>query len=89
MKDKKGKILKYTNKKYVRKTKRIKYQNLLQNYRNKNNISEIENELKNYNSKTCNLEKFKTYILNKNRINKILFEEYNKEIFRKYKWYDI
>jgi len=51
----------------------------LQKYRNKNNISEIENELKNYNSKTCNLEKFKTYILNKNRINKILFEEY--------KWY--
>ena len=87
MKDKKGKILKYTNKKYVRKTKRIKYQKLLQNYRNKNNISEIENELSNYNSKTCNLEKFKTYILNKNRINKVLFEEYNKEIFRKYKWY--
>ena len=87
MKDKKGKILKYTNKKHVRKTKRIKYQKLLQNYRNKNNISEIENELSNYNSKTCNLEKFKTYILNKNRINKVLFEEYNKEIFRKYKWY--
>jgi hypothetical protein len=63
MKDKKGKILKYTNRKHIRKTKRIKYQNLLQNYRNKNNISEIENELKNYNSKTCNLEKFKTYIL--------------------------
>lgn len=87
MKDKKGKILKYTNIKHVRKTKRIKYQKLLQNYRNKNNISEIENELSNYNSKTCNLEKFKTYILNKNRINKVLFEEYNKEIFRKYKWY--
>ena len=87
MKDKKGKILKYTNRKHVRKTKRIKYQKLLLNYRNKYNISEIENELKNYNSKTCNLEKFKTYILNKNRINKILFDEYNKEIFRKYKWY--
>ena len=87
MKDKKGKILKYTNKKHVRKTKRIKYQKLLQNYRNKNKISEIENELSNYNSKTCNLEKFKTYILNKNKINKVLFEEYNKEIFRKYKWY--
>ena len=87
MKDKKGKILKYTNRKHVRETKRIKYQKLLQNYRNKNNISEIENELSNYNSKSCNLEKFKEYILNKNRINKVLFEEYNKEIFRKYKWY--
>jgi hypothetical protein len=87
MKDKNGKILKYTNKKHVRKTKRIKYQKLLQNYRNKNNISVIENELSNYNSKSCNLENFKNYILNKNRINKILFEEYNNEIFRKYKWY--
>ena len=87
MKDKTCKELKYTNRKHTRKIKRIKYQKLLQNYRNKKNISEIENELKNYNSKSCNLEKFKTYILNKNRINNILYEEYNKEIFRKYKWY--
>ena len=87
MKNKKGKILKYTNKKHVRKTKRLKYQKLLQNYRNKNNILETEKELSNYNSRSCNLKIFKEYILNKNRINKILFEEYNKEIFRKYKWY--
>ena len=87
MKNKKGKILKYTNKKHVRKTKRLKYQKLLQNYRNKNNILETEKELSNYNSRSCNLKIFKEYILNKNRINKILFEEYNKEIFRKYKWF--
>jgi hypothetical protein len=87
MKDKKERELRYTNKRYVRQTRRIKYQRLLQNYRNKNNISNIENELSKYNSRSCNLVNYKEYILNKNRINNILFDEYNKEIFRKYKWY--
>ena len=87
MKDKNGKELKFTNKRYVKEIKRLKYQNLLQNYKNKSNISNIENELSNYNSKSCNLEIFKEYIKNKNRINNILFDDYNKEIFRKYKWY--
>jgi hypothetical protein len=87
MKDKSGKELKYTNRKHTKKTKRIKYQKLLQNHRDKTNVSNIENELKKYNSRSCNLEKFKEYILNKNKINNILYEEYNKEIFRKYKWY--
>ncbi len=87
MKDKNGRILRYTNKKYVKKTRRLKYEKLLQNYKNKNNIINIETELSNYNSRSCNIEKIKNYILNKNRINNILFEEYNKEIFRKYKYY--
>jgi len=87
MKNKNGKIFRYTNRKHVNKTKRIKYQKLLQNYKDKNNISEIENELSKYNSKSCNLDKFKEYITNKNRINKLLFEKYNEKIFRKYKWY--
>ncbi len=47
----------------------------------------MENELSNYSSKTCDFEKFKSFISNKNRINSLLFEKYNKEIFRKYKWY--
>jgi hypothetical protein len=87
MKNKNGRKLKYSNRKHVRGTKRIKYQRLIKNYKDKNSISNIENELSSYNSKTCNIELFKEYIRNKNRINNILFEEYNKEIFRKYKWY--
>ena len=87
MKDKNGKKYRYTNKKHAKLTKRLKYQKLIQNYKNKNDISKVENELTNYNSKTCNLEKFKEFIKNKNKINSMLFEKYNREIFRKYKWY--
>jgi hypothetical protein len=87
MKDKNGKKYRYTNRKHAKLTKRLKYQRLIQNYKDKNDISKIENELIKYNSRTCNLEKFKEFIKNKNKINLMLFEKYNKEIFRKYKWY--
>ena len=87
MKDKNGKKYRYTNRKHAKLTKRLKYQRLIQNYKDKNDISKVENELTNYNSRTCNLEKFKEFIKNKNKINTMLFEKYNKEIFRKYKWY--
>jgi len=87
MKDKEGNTFRYSNKQHVDTTKRLKYQRLLQNYRNKKNISNIENELSNYNSKTCNYTKFKLFISNKNRLNNILLSKYQEEIFRKYKWY--
>jgi hypothetical protein len=87
MKDKNGKKYRYTNRKHAKLTKRLKYQRLIQNYKNKNDISKVENELTKYNSRTCNFEKFKEFIKNKNKINTMLFEKYNKEIFRKYKWY--
>jgi hypothetical protein len=87
IKGKNGKKYRYTNRKHARLTKRLKYQRLIQNYKNKNDISKIENELTKYNSKTCNFDKFKEFIKNKNKINSMLFEKYNKEIFRKYKWY--
>ncbi len=47
----------YSNKKHAKLTKRLKYQRLIQNY--KNDISKVENELIKYNSRTCNFEKFK------------------------------
>jgi hypothetical protein len=87
MKDKEGNTFRYSNKQHVDTTKRLKYQRLIQNYRNKKNISNIENELSNYNSKTCNYSKFKLFISNKNRLNNILLSKYQEEIFRKYKWY--
>lgn len=82
-----GKFLNYTNKTYMTKIKRLKYQRLLANYRDKQQIAEIENELKDYNSKTCNYDKFKDYIKNKNKINNKLMQKYENEKFRKYKWY--
>ena len=87
MKNKDGKRLRYTNRTHITKTKRLKYQRLIKNYKDKNNITEIELELTKYNSKTCNYDKFKEYITNKNKINEELFIKYNNDIFRKYKWY--
>lgn len=83
----KGNKFRYSNKQYVSETKRLKYQRLNQNYKDKNNISTIENQLSSYNSKTCNLEKFKNYISKKNEINDQLFRSYKEKRFRQYKFY--
>ena len=87
MKNKKGVTLNYTNRTHIRRTKRLKYQQLNQNYKDKNGISKIENKLSDFSSKTCNYDKFKEFIKNKNQINNKLFDKYAKERFRKYKWY--
>ena len=60
---------------------------MIKNYKDKNDITKVVNELSNYSSKTCDFEKFKNFISNKNRVNGLLFKKYIKEIFRKYKWY--
>jgi hypothetical protein len=80
-------VLSYSTKQRLQETKRKKYERLQQNYRDKNGISQIENELSEYNSKSCNLSKFKMFIHNKNIINAKLFNAYSKPIFRQYKWY--
>lgn len=87
MMDDKGNKLRYTNKQRIHETKRLKYQNLIKNYKDRIKITKIENELTDYNSKTCNLENFKKFIKKKNETNDKLFELYENEIFRKYKWY--
>jgi hypothetical protein len=87
MKSKNGITLNYTNRNHIRNTKRIKYQKLIKNYKDKNYITLFENELSKYNSKSCNYKKFKDYIKNKNKLFNILLHEYSKDIFRKYKWY--
>ncbi len=87
MKSKKGKRFRYTNRKHAFRIRRFKYQKIIKKHKDANNITPIENELSNYNSKSVNFIKFKDFILNKNQINGLLFEKYNNEIFRKYKWY--
>ena len=87
MKNADGKRLRYTNKTHLKRTKRLKYQRLLQNYKRKQNISKIENELSSYNSKSVSYKKFKKFIKKKNELNKVLLEKYKDDIFRKYKWY--
>ena len=86
----------YTNKCRISETMRLKYQRILKNHRDKSGITQIEKDskLSEYNSKTCNLEKFKQYIKIKLEINdkfntnNIKYEDLYKDIkFRKYKLY--
>jgi hypothetical protein len=82
-----GNKLNYTNKQRIHDTKRLKYQSLIHNFRTKLGITDIENTLSKYNSKTCNLMKFKEFIKEKNEVNKCLFEKYQDFKFRRIKWY--
>ena len=70
-------------------TKTKKYNNIIlamkTNKINNKSIIEYETELSQYNKKTLNIENFKIYIKEKNRINHILFGFYRKELFRKLK----
>jgi hypothetical protein len=82
-----GNYFSYTNKQRIKETKRIKYSSLLKNYKDKQHITEIENTLSLFNSKTCDIEKFKEYIKEKLKVNDAIAKLYQDEKFRKYKWY--
>ena len=87
MMDDDGNYFSYTNKQRINETKRIKYSSLLKNYKDKQHITEIENTLSLFNSKTCNIEKFKEYIKEKLKVNDAIAKLYQDEKFRQYKWY--
>ena len=82
-----GRYFRYTISERLYETGRIKYRKNLQNYKNYKGISEIENELSGYNSKSCEQNEFKKYIEKKNELNEALTEKYKADIFRKYKWF--
>jgi len=48
-------------------------------------IIEYETELSKFNKKSLNLDKYKDYVKNKNKINKIVMDFYSKSLFRKLK----
>jgi hypothetical protein len=87
MKNKHGIKLRYTNRNHITKTKRLKYQVLIKNFKDNNEISSVENKLSIYNSKSCDYKTFKKYIRNKNKVNEVLADKYKEKIFRQYKWY--
>lgn len=80
-------VLTYTMRQRLHETKRLKYQRLLQNHRNKVGISMFESLLSEFNSRSCILETFSKYVNKKNDINKDLFDDYSNLKFRQYKWY--
>jgi hypothetical protein len=71
----------------IKETKRLKYQSLLKNYKDKIHITEPEQTLNTFNSKSCNIDKFKEYITKKMEVNDIVVPLYQNIQFRKYKWY--
>jgi hypothetical protein len=87
MMDDNGKFFSYTNKQRVSETKRLVYQNKLKKYKDHLGITEKENELSSYNSKSCNLDDYKAFIDKKISINKDLYKLYQNKKFRQYKWY--
>lgn len=52
---------------------------------NKKTVKELETTLSNFNSKTCIYNKFKTYCIEKNKVNYQLYSHYEKTYFRKFK----
>jgi hypothetical protein len=82
-----GKFYSYTNKQRVNETKRLKYQNILKKYRDELDITSKENELSAYNSKSCNINKYREFITKKINTNEVLYKLYQNNKFRQYKWY--
>jgi hypothetical protein len=82
-----GKFFSYSNGIRLRQTKRLKYQQRLQDYRDKNGITEIEKELSVHNTKTCDVDKFKAYIQTRSKLRTQLALKYEDVKFRQYRWY--
>lgn len=85
--DDKGNTLKYSNREYMKRSKRLEYNELLTNLREKLGITEQENTLAGYNSKSCDYNTFKDYLTKKTEINPNLLEKYKEHKFRQYQWY--
>jgi len=79
-------IFRYTQDQRRKETKSKNYKKLIESIKNKV-IKKLENELTKYSSKTCKYKNVKKYIEAKNRINKILYNFYKKNLFRKLKWF--
>ena len=68
-------------KKYMKITEKVNTETKINN----KTIKQIESILSVLNSKTVNYEEFKKYVLEKNKVNKILYAHYQQEFFRKFK----
>ena len=83
-------VFRYSQNQRRKETKMKKYNNIILGMKiNKiqgKSVIEYETELSLYNRKTLCMDKFKSYITEKNRINHILFDFYSKHLFRKLKF---
>ena len=83
-------VFRYSQNQRRKETKMKKYNNIILAMKTNNvdgkTIIEYETELSLYNRKTLQIDKFKTYINEKNKINNLLFSFYTKQLFRKLKF---
>ena len=91
-KDKDGNLetFRYTQNQRRLETRVKKYSKIMDTINNETKINDksikqLETELGIYNSKTNNHDKFKKYIIEKNKLNITLFSHYEQELFRKFK----
>jgi hypothetical protein len=92
-KDKDGNLdtFRYTQNQRRNETKQKKYNKIIRNInektiiRDNKTVKQLETVLSNHNCKTCNYNKFKLYITEKNKLNLSLFNHYEQEFFRKFK----
>jgi hypothetical protein len=86
MMDKQGNKLQYTAPQRKRESKTKCNQRILLYERKKNGIIEKETQLSYQNSKSVNYEKFKMYLVEKNKLNKETTEFYKRDTWRKMKF---
>ena len=86
MMDKNGNKLQYTAPQRKRESKSKTNQRILLIERKRNGIIQKETELSFQNSKSVDYEKFKIYLVEKDKLNKETIEFYKKEIWRKMKF---
>ena len=88
MMDKNGNKLKYTalQRKIESYGKRKRNQRILLQEKNKHKIIEKETRLSTQNSKSVDYEKFKIYLVEKDKLNKETIDFYKKEVWRKMKF---
>ena len=83
-------VFRYSQDQRRKETKMKKYNNIILGMKTNKiqgkSVIDYETELSLYNRKTLCIDKFKTYINEKNRINHILFDFYAKQLFRKLKF---
>ena len=86
MMDSNGKKLQYTAPQRKIESKAKCNQRILMEEKKKNKINECETELSSENSKSVDYEKFKSYLVEKNKLNKKVLEFYQRETWRKMKF---
>jgi len=86
MMDNKGNKLQYTAPQRKRESKAKCNQRILSYERKKNSIIEKETQLSFQNSKSVDYEKFKLYLVEKNKLNKETIEFYKRDTWRKMKF---